>query len=233
MRCPECARDRTQVKTLRSIAAEPTVTYVLIAICAMAFVGELASGSALAQRGGGTIIDKGGLSAFGIAHQHEYWRLVTSGFLHAGLIHIAFNMYLLYILGQMLEPAIGHLRFAVIYVTGLLGGSLGALVVSPNSLTVGASGAVFGLMGAAVIALRSRGIDPMESGIPALIAFNLLFSFVVPGISVGGHIGGLLAGGVAAFLLVDVGERARSQALGLAATAALCVGLVVASLSVA
>ena len=134
---------------------------------------------------------------------------MTSGFLHAGLLHIFFNMYLLYLLGNMLEPAIGSVRFALVYFVSLFAGALGALIVTPDALTVGASGAVFGLMGAAAVELSARGINPMETGIGGLIIFNLIFSFVFSGISVGGHIGGLIGGAVSAYILFDLRQRLR------------------------
>src|SRR4051794_41973617 len=105
-------------------------------------------------------------------------------------------MYLLWILGQMLEPMLGSGRFAALYFTALLWGSFGALVVTPDANTVGASGAVFGLMGAAAVELRARGINPFQTDIGFLILFNLGLSFLLSGsISVGGHIGGLIGGG--------------------------------------
>jgi membrane associated rhomboid family serine protease len=232
MRCPECSKDRTKVRTISAPSDEPIVTYALIAINVLAFLGSLAGGGAVATRGGGSVIDNGALFGPDIANG-EYWRLVTSGFLHAGLIHIAFNMYLLYILGTLLEPAIGRARFLVLYFTSLLGGSLGALLVSPNSLTVGASGAVFGLMGGAVVIMRARGFDPMASGIPALIALNLLITFVFPGIAIGGHIGGLVAGAIAGYVLVGVGDRVRSLAVPLLVCICLAGAEVAASIAVA
>lgn len=232
MRCPECSRERTTVRTAQSLGSDPTVTYVLIALNVMAFVGSLAGGGAVAERGGGSVIDHGALFGPAIA-DGEFWRLITSGFLHAGLIHIGFNMYLLYILGTMLEPAIGRARFLALYFTSLLGGSLGALLINPDSLTVGASGAVFGLMGGAVVIMRARGFDPMASGIPMLIGLNLLITFVFPGISIGGHIGGLAAGVVAAYVLVEIGDRVRSLAIPVAVCAALAAGLAVAAVMVA
>ena len=232
MRCPECSKDRTKVRTISAPSDEPIVTYALIAINVLAFLGSLAGGSAVATRGGGSVIDNGALFGPDIANG-EYWRLVTSGFLHAGLIHIAFNMYLLYILGTLLEPAIGRARFLVLYFTSLLGGSLGALLVSPNSLTVGASGAVFGLMGGAVVIMRARGFDPMASGIPALIALNLLITFVFPGIAIGGHIGGLVAGVIAGYVLVGVGDRVRSLAVPILVCICLAGAEVAASIAVA
>jgi membrane associated rhomboid family serine protease len=208
MRCPECSRQRTRVMTSRTMYAQPTVTYALIAINVIVFLVELASGVSAAGNsiGGSSLIIHGGLSSHGVA-SGEYWRLVTSGFLHFNLWHILFNMYALYILGTMLEPAIGHVRFALIYFVALLAGSFGALLVTPNSLTVGASGAVFGLMGAAILEMRSRGIDPMQSGLPFWLGINLVFSFTFSGISVGGHIGGLIGGGLAAIVLFEIGKR--------------------------
>lgn len=233
MRCPECSRERTKVRTVRNLVADPTVTYVLIGLNVAAFVGSLAAGGSVAQRGGGEVIAQGALYGPAIAQAGEYWRLVTSGFLHAGLLHIAFNMYLLYVLGQMIEPSIGHLRFTALYVTSLLAGSFGALLVSPDAMTVGASGAVFGLMGGAVVMMRARGFDPMASGIPFLIAINLVFSLVWPGISLGGHVGGLIGGVVAGFVLVDVGDRLRSPVLPLLACTGLSALAVFGSIAVA
>ena len=101
------------------------------------------------------------------------------------------------------------MRFLLIYFVSLLAGSFGALLVTPNALTVGASGAIFGLMSAAVLVLRQRGIDPMSTGLPIWIGINLVFSFAVPGISVGGHIGGLIGGALAAIALYEMPARAR------------------------
>ena len=103
-------------------------------------------------------------------------------------------MLALWILGSLLEPALGHVRFGLIYFVSLLCGSFGALLLSPDSLTVGASGAVFGLMGAAAVVARNRGLNLMESGLGIWIGLNLLITFTIPNISIGGHIGGLIGG---------------------------------------
>jgi membrane associated rhomboid family serine protease len=228
MRCPECSRERTQVRTAQSLHADPTLTHVLIAINLLAFVGSAVAGGGLARGAGGEVLANGGLFGPAVA-AGEYWRLVTSGFLHSGLIHIAFNAVLLYLLGGMLEPALGRARFAALYFTALLAGSFGALLLSPYALTVGASGAVFGLMGAAVVEMRRRGIDPMQSPIAILLVINLLITFVRPGISIGGHLGGL-AGGLAAAYLIEMGIRRRSLALSVGACAALSVVVVAGAL---
>src|SRR5215210_1743537 len=95
MRCPDCSRQRTPVRTLRSIQADPTVTYVLIAINVLLFIGSSAGGSSLGGGGGGRVF--GDLALYGPAVSGgDYWRLITGGFLHAGLLHILFNMYVLY-----------------------------------------------------------------------------------------------------------------------------------------
>ena len=231
MRCPECSRQRTKVRTAATIRRDPTLTYALIAINVIAFLAMSAGGGGLDGRGG-EVYGNGALYGPLVA-DGEWWRIVTAGFLHGGLIHLAFNMYFLYFLGTMMEPEIGRLRFAIIYFVSLLGGSLGALALSPNAVTVGASGAVFGLMGAAIIAMRARGISPMQSGLGITLALNLAITLLIPGISIGGHLGGLLAGGIVGYLMFEVGERRRSMTAVLGACVALGVGLAVACVAVA
>ncbi len=232
MRCPECARQRTPVRTMRNVvSAGFEVTRALIAINVVVFLGS--GNFTLSGPAGGTLIDNGVLSAHSIAAGHEYWRLVTAGFLHENLLHIGFNMYLLYVLGQLLEPALGRAKFLAIYTVALLCGSAGAMVgVSGQSVSLGASGAVFGLAGAAIVEMRARGINPMDSGIPALILINLVLSVALPNISIGDHIGGLIGGGLAA-LALSLGDRQRSRVLGFAGCALLGVAAVVAAIAIA
>lgn len=226
MRCPDCARQRTRVVRMREMTTEPRVTYALIAINIVAYLAEgrltLTQGGVL----GGTLYDRGALlgslpgaqfAGQGVAHG-QWWRLVASGFLHESIVHIGLNMLVLYLLGRMVEPMLGSLKFAAVYCVSLLAGSLGALLLTPHTFTVGASGAIFGVAGAAVIELRARRVSVMESGIGMLILINLLFSFTASGISIGGHIGGLIGGALAALALRE-GERRRSEALGLVACA--------------
>jgi membrane associated rhomboid family serine protease len=233
MRCPDCSKQRTPVRSLASMHAEPTVTYVLIGICVLLFIGTSAGGSSLTGSGGGSVFHD--LSLFGpsIDLDHEYWRLVTSGFLHAGVIHILFNMYILYWLGTMLEPALGHLRFAALYFASLLCGSFGALLLSADKETVGASGAVFGLMGAAFVFQRLRGVDPMASGIGPVILLNLALTFVIGGISIGGHLGGLIGGAAAAFAMEQLAQRRRGALLPVLACVAVALLALAGSLAVA
>jgi membrane associated rhomboid family serine protease len=232
MRCPECAKQSTRVMRMREMASVPQVTYALIAINVLVFLTE-GSGVFTIGGGGGTssVFIKGALlgsseapilAGEGVAHG-QLWRIVTGGFLHENLLHIGFNMWVLYYLGTMLEPALGRVRFGAIYAVSLLCGSLGALLVSPHSITVGASGAVFGIMGAAAVEMRARQIPLMQSGVGGLIVINLIISFTLSGISWGGHVGGLIGGALAA-LALQLGDRRRAQALALAACVVLGVG---------
>jgi membrane associated rhomboid family serine protease len=233
--CPECARTgRQKVYTRANLQSlnRPLLTQILIGINAAVYVAGLANTSRNALAGRGGFIVDGGLFGPAVANG-EWWRIITSGFLHGGLLHIGMNMYLLYLLGSILEPALGRLRFAAVYITSLLTGSLGVLVVSPDSLTVGASGAVFGLMGALYLAYRQRGIDPWASGIGPTIAINVAITFIFSSfISIGGHLGGLAGGFASAWLLFDgsrvIGTKQAVAAVFALGAAAFGAGLFVA-----
>ncbi len=234
MRCPECAKEKTKVVTAQALRGSGSivVTQTLIAVCVIVF---LASGNFGVTSGGGSawLYQQGALWAPAIEIQHEYWRLVTSGFLHSGLIHIGFNMLLLYWLGSEIEREIGSPRFGLVYLTALLGGSLGALIQTTTSPTVGASGAVFGLMGYMVVEMRRRGINPFQSQIGLLLLLNVVLS-LRPGsnISFGGHIGGFVFGMLAAVALYE-GSRRGPRWLGPALCGVLCVAAVVGSIVMA
>jgi membrane associated rhomboid family serine protease len=228
MRCPECSSQRTKVVRMREMASVPRVTYGLIAINVLAFLTEQGQFTVTSSSIYGNVVNEGVLWRYGVGVEHQYWRLLTSGFLHENLLHIGFNMYLLYLLGTMLEPAIGSARFATIYMTSLLAGSAGALFATAAP-SLGASGAIFGLMGAAVVELRSRRISVMESGIGGLIILNLILSFTIANISVGAHIGGLI-GGALAGLAIRTADSRRLPWLGFAACLLLSVLAVAASL---
>ncbi|HET7417875.1 MAG TPA: rhomboid family intramembrane serine protease [Solirubrobacterales bacterium] len=240
MRCPECASQKTRV--VRNPTGTPSgfeatpATYVLIAINVIVFLIEIAQGA-----GGfydvGTSRFVADFALFGPSvAEGEWYRLVTSGFLHATIIHIGFNMFLLLVLGRLLEPALGTPRFLVLYFASLLAGSFGALVVEPNALTLGASGAVFGLAGATFVLARGRGMDALAGEIGFLILFNLAFSFISPRISVGGHIGGLI-GGIVCALVIVAGEKGmlgrNRRALEIAAMLAVAAVSVVGALAIA
>ena len=166
----------------------------------------------------------------------EPWRLVTSAFLHAGLLHLGINALLLWQLGKVLEPRVGAGGLVGLAAAGMAGGGLGvvglawltvatplsglpllatSLGTGPSTATVGASGAVFGLMGAILGILRRHGIDPRSSpigsSVSSLVAVNLILTFAVPAISVGGHVGGLL-GGFLAGIAIPPARRSRGTA---------------------
>jgi len=238
--CPECTRSSGQ-KVVRGPLqrARPVVTHVLIALNVAIFAAGVGSGlrtkSSVIYDGG--LIGVSGITREGIVHgvaDGEWWRIITSGFLHANLIHIAMNCLVLYQLGNLLEPAVGRLRFATVYVVALFTGAFGVLLLSPDRLTVGASGAVFGLMGLAVALLRSRGINIFDTGLGGVVVLNLIITVKIPGISVGGHVGGLVGGFLAGWVLAEVGPRhLKDPRLTLGATAAIGAAAFVGCLLVA
>lgn len=230
MRCPECSKQRTKVMRMREMTSAPRVTYALIAINVIAFLAER-NQFTLSGGPSGTLVNEGFLSRYTIASSHQYWRLVTNGFLHEDILHIGFNMYLLYLLGLMLEPTIGSTKFAAVYFTSLLTGSFG-VILSTAAQSIGASGAIFGLMGYAAVELRARGHRVMETSIGTLIVFNLALSFILPNISIGAHIGGLIGGVLAGFALRKAEDR-RMRTLGFAACLLLSVAAVAGSIALA
>jgi membrane associated rhomboid family serine protease len=233
MRCPECARERTKVKTLRTMPTTPQVTQALIVINVIAFLAETAAGAKLGGGGSGTVFNKGALYGPLIAHQHEYWRIVTSGFLHDGLPHILVNMFSLYFVGRVLEPGIGRVNFGAIYGASLLAGSFGALLFEPLAPTVGASAAIFGIFGALIVVARNRGIPFWQSGLGPILVLNLVFSLAYTGISIGGHLGGLVGGLITGTLVVELAERRRQQWLAITGCVAVGAASFAAAIAVA
>jgi membrane associated rhomboid family serine protease len=222
--CIRAARPPAKERLRRwNATAGPLVTKAIIAINVAVYVLTSVSRSA-----------EGQLDLYGpLVHSGDLYRIITSGFVHFGIMHIAFNMVLLYRFGEVLEQAVGRLRYVLLYIAALVGGSFGALLLTPHSSTAGASGAVFGLMGAVAIGLRQRGIGWQEGGVGGLIAINLVLSVLLPGISLGGHVGGLLAGGAVGAVMLherpsDV-HHLESIAVGLAVTAVAVVGCIAVS----
>lgn len=177
---------------LAQSTGRPVAVLALIAINVAIFAITVAQAGSVASNAYAPLFQQWALSPAAVANG-AWWRLVTSGFLHFGPIHLAFNMFALWVIGRDLEQVLGRARFLVVYVVSLLGGGLAVFFfAAENSLTAGASGAVFGLMGGlAVVLLRMR-----RSPRPALtiILLNVVISFVVPGISILGHLGGLAFG---------------------------------------
>lgn len=220
--CPECARVGAQrVVRARDLGSgsQTPVTRALIAMNVVAFLlqGVVFGDSTLQIQGllFGPAVEAG-----------EWWRVVTSGFLHANLLHIGFNMYALWIFGQPLERALGPIRYAFAYTAGLIGGGAAVLLFNFNTPTLGASGAVLGLAGALAAVLWSRGIAITQTSLGGLFVINLALPLLIPRISFWGHLGGILAGFAAGWLLSWLPDRYQQSMLStLTATAGLCVVL--------
>ena len=252
--CPECVKGGAKVSPsvrFRDIrtSGRPVVTIALIALNVAAMVAIGIQGKSFMEGQGqlwqdgvlighGEVITQTGLgftrSAIGVA-EGEWYRIISGGFLHAGLLHLGMNMLLLYLLGAQLEPLLGRVRFLTLYLACLVAGSFGVLLVQPTSVTVGASGAIFGLMGAALAAQRLAPHRVALANIGALIVINLLITFAVPNISVGAHVGGLVAGLLVGAAVIWLDTKVPSVLLGsvvcLAVTAVLFAGCIWAAQS--
>ncbi|HUZ81280.1 MAG TPA: rhomboid family intramembrane serine protease [Gaiellaceae bacterium] len=256
LRCPEHSGKPQGVRKLTAPAQRAVtgvgarrvnaVTLALIAINIGVYVAELAAGGtvdgvnnwiynhgALFASGAYTQGTVGTLPAhafapgyhlIGVAHG-EWWRMITAAFLHYGPLHLGMNMYGLYLGGTLLEHVIGRWRFALLYLASGVAGSAGALLFTPNSTTAGASGAIFGIFGALFVLERQRHIST-GGQVAMLIILNLVFTFAVPGISIGGHIGGLIAGVL--LMLMFLRYRHSTVYSASAAAAVTAISVVVA-----
>ena len=254
MRCPECAGEKTEVKRVNYGATgsgEANATRILIGINVAAFLLEVVGGSGgFGSVGGGVFTDgalcgnaigDGGLCVGGgaplITDGGEWWRVITSGFLHAGIFHIGLNMFALFILGRVLEPAIGTPRFVAIYFVSLIAGSVGALLLSnPATFTIGASGAIYGLFIATLLIARHRGFDQIAQQLGFWLVLNLVFTFSVSGISIGGHLGGMVGGAIAGLLVIAAERRVagrKTLPVELSLLAALGIACFVGAVAVA
>jgi membrane associated rhomboid family serine protease len=238
MRCPECARQKTRVTRgvgEASLLGAAPATAVLIGLNVLVYLAEIAAGGGGLSPTGSSVVIDFGLFGPSVA-EGEWYRLLTSGFLHASLFHIGFNMFALYWLGRILEPGIGTARFVAIYFASLFAGSFGAILISPDTLTIGASGAIFGIFGATFVIARNRGVDALASSIGIILLLNLVITIGSPEISLGGHVGGLIAGVLCAFVIV-AGERGylgpRHFPMEILAMAALGFFAIASSIAVA
>lgn len=246
--CPECVKQgAATVRAPRAAyggkaRANPEVTYALMGLCGVFFLltagggglgfggslsplfQDLALRPCLAHFTDGTCPVDGGVVG------GEYYRLLSSMFLHFGLVHLALNMYCLWLIGPHLERALGRLRFGAVYLLSGLGGSALSYALGPVSeIAAGASGAVFGLFAGFWVLQRRRGGDASQIGVTIML--NLVFSFAVPNIDWRGHVGGLVVGALVTAALVYAPQgrqRAVLQALGCVAAAVLVVGVVAA-----
>jgi membrane associated rhomboid family serine protease len=215
------------------------VTMTLIAINIAVYVAELAAGGTTSGTGNwifshGALLVNGvtqggnafplpahypGVTFVGVAHG-EWWRMVTAAFLHYGVFHLGVNMYSLFFAGTLLEQLIGRWRFALLYLASGIAGSAGAILWSPNAVSVGASGAIFGILGGLFV-LERRGNISTGGQIAGLIILNLIITFSLSSfISVGAHVGGLIAG---ILLMALLHQYRRSAAMSVAAALAVIV----------
>jgi membrane associated rhomboid family serine protease len=179
------------------------VTKTLVALNIGIYLLELGLGGTINGTGNEIYFD--GVLAAALVDQGDWWRLITAAFLHYGPIHLAFNMLALWWFGGAVEQVLGRGRYLLLYLVSGLAGSAGALLASPNALTVGASGAIFGILGAAFV-LERQSTYVLGGGALGIIVFNIVFTFAVPGISIGGHLGGLAGGALGVLALSRFGR---------------------------
>src|SRR3954447_1907619 len=235
IRCPEHANigavRQSPQRTLQNIeratkALQAPATMVLIALNVGIYIVTAAQGGGI-NLPGGALFSQWALQGASVANG-DWWRLVGAMFLHGSIFHLLFNMLALYWLGTIIEQALGTPRFLLVYFVSGLAGSAGALWFSTAfDVTVGASGAIFGLIGALLI-LEYLATGSLMGQAMVLILVNLAFTFAVPGISIGGHLGGLAGGIVSTFALMRY-RIPPQRALGIA----IAAGVGVASLALA
>lgn len=221
--CPECVRNEPvpQPKVMTPVGGarveKPYVTYVLIGINVLLFGFSFVSGI-------DQVAQDYGMFPPAIAVNGEYWRLLSSAFLHGGILHILFNMYVLFVIGQVLERILGHARYAILYLVAALGGAVASYMFSDIlTVSVGASGAIFGLMGALVVAGRRLRYDITQ--VLVLLVINVAIGFMSPGVDWRAHLGGLVIGGAVAAVYVFAPRKGRTtwQVLGVGGIVAVLV----------
>ncbi|MFG1790773.1 rhomboid family intramembrane serine protease [Nocardia sp. NPDC049149] len=215
--CVDCLRqEQRDVPPVRTVAgapvarAQPYVTYALIVINVAVFAITAAQAQSVVDNQAAALFGRWQLVPPYVA-DGEWWRVIGSGFLHFGPIHLLLNMFALYVIGRDTELVLGRLRYLAVYMVSMLGGAAGVMVFSQNSATAGASGAVYGLFGAITVILIRLRQNPNQMLI--LIGINVFISFSLPGISLWGHLGGLAAGTLATLgiLFLPTWLRAKSQ----------------------
>jgi membrane associated rhomboid family serine protease len=206
------------------------VTKILVATNVAIYLLELGLGGTVDGRGN-RIYEEGALYGPLVANG-DWWRVLTAAFLHYGPIHLGLNMFALWFFGSAVETAIGRGRYLLLYVVSGIAGSAGALVFTPNSVTVGASGAIFGILGAALVLEHQRNYV-LGGGAIGIIVLNLVFTFAIPGISIGGHLGGLVGGALAALALERFASMRVPKAVPIVACAALGLACAAAAVAVA
>lgn len=195
--CPECVREarasapRTQsalVTTLRS-KRTPVVTYAIMALCVVLYLTQIIPGSPTQEL----------LLYWGPYTLVEPWRLITYAFVHGSPIHILVNLLSLWVIGRILEPAVGRIRYLVLFLLSVLGGAVAVVLLAPVTPVVGASAGVFGLFAALFVIQRRMGVTNWQ--LLVVLGINLFIGIALPGISWQGHLGGLVVGALVAFIL--------------------------------
>jgi membrane associated rhomboid family serine protease len=196
--CLDCARAArpSAVTRLRywNAAQATIVTNVLIAVNLGLLVVTIISGGSGAVLGELTPVHRDFALYGPSVADGEWYRLVTAGFLHYGVIHAALNCWFIWVVGGELERVLGRWRYLLVYFASLLAGSAGALLVTPRALTAGASGAAFGLMGCMLVGYHQRGIPIFRTNLGMVLILNIVLTVGLSGISIGGHLGGLAGG---------------------------------------
>ena len=245
--CPECLREASvgshcidcvksaapsarQRVSLFARSENMLATKIIIGVTVAAFV-------LIGVRDGGNFAGTG-RSAFDLelygpfVHQGQWWRVFSVSLVHGGVLHLFFNMLLLWIVGQLLEPGAGPLRFGLLYVVSVAAGSAGALIAQPHTLSAGASGGVFGVAAAATIVMHRQGVRFWDTGFGPLLAINFVLDFFIPNVSIAAHVGGLIGGLIAAEAMLRA-RRAGRPELGVAGAIVVGVAAFVLALAVA
>jgi membrane associated rhomboid family serine protease len=226
--CPDCARSGRQRVIKGPVAFDPITTKVLVGLNVAAFVLASVWGGSPSRLTGrpfqegalyGPLVDNG-----------EWYRVFSAAFLHDGPIHLGFNMWALWLLGGQLERIFKPPRFVILYAVSLIGGSFGALLLDPRVAVVGASGAVFGLFGATAVLQRSAGLSIWAGGLGPVLAINLVLTLAVPQISIGGHLGGLVAGAAVGAIYVALVRAGKPDSWAMAGAGAIGVVLFLANI---
>ena len=226
--CFECVKQaapsrREQARVRAALGQrQPMMTFALLAINVVVFFVTRDFDGGSGRLSSEVSLDAG-TNGIPIAELGEWWRILSGGFLHADLRHVAFNVIMLFLLGRRFEQSVGPMLFGAVYFASLLAGSAGALLLEPASTTVGASGAIYGLMGALFVVERMSGGDPFNDGIGSLIIINVVISFLIPNISIGGHLGGLVGG---ALVGAAIGDRRAGSPVPRIAAGALGVAAI-------
>ena len=236
LRCPDHAGTRKRVNPPRVVrrvpqgATDALVTRTLIAINVVVYLITAVQGAGINAPGGRLFNDMFLYGPF-VAHG-DWWRLITAAFLHASILHIGLNMYVLWIIGRPVEQYLGRARFLGLYFVSGLAGSAGALVLTPTALTVGASGAIFGILGALLI-IEWQTTGRLAGNAMTWIVINLALSFVISNVSIGGHVGGLIGGILVTLSFANWGRgHAAYGKIGVAGFAGL-IAVAIASVGIA